>query len=86
MTLTTKAWGQIWGVRANFTLASATIEVLGEDGWHPTLDQVADFRHRPLDALRAHLVQIVQDSGDDPDDPECAAEIDAAIRRARETT
>lgn len=85
-TLKTTAWGQTWGVRANFAEASACVEVLSEDGWRPTLDQVADFRHRPLEALRAHLVQIVRDSGDDPDDPTCAAEIDAALRRARETT
>ena len=53
-------WGDIYAVAANWAEASAPVYTWCEDGW--TQDshgrQVADFRHRPKDALRSHLREI----------------------------
>jgi hypothetical protein len=66
-----------WGadtieIRADFTQASC--QVIGTNG-----RQVADFRHRPADALRYAVRAEAVAEGFDPDDPEVAEAIDDAV-------
>lgn len=88
-TLTTKCWGETYGVRGDFAQASCPIQTIGEDGeWSGTQYQVADYRHRMVDALRAHLRDVVEMGGNslDPDDDrydeDVADEVKRAIERA----
>lgn len=75
-----KYYGDKYGVRADFSQAGDNIEILDADeNWRSSQYQVADFRHRPDDALRAQIVESVQFGGDDPKSPENAAEIDEAM-------
>jgi len=78
--LTTKIWGDIYGVRADWAQASSPVQSLGEDGWHNTGRQVADFRHSDAAALRWVLEEAAKVSGDLGD--EATAEISKAIDRA----
>lgn len=63
-------WGDTYAVAANWAEASAPVYTWCEDGW--TQDshgrQVADFRHRPKDALRSHLREVSEEGGDEISD------------------
>lgn len=69
----TKCWGETFEISGDFAQASSPVH--GVDGGR----QVADFRHSPAAAMRAALEDCASMGGDDPEDDEIAAEIDAAI-------
>lgn len=75
--LTTKIWGDVYGVSADWTQASDNVRSLGEDGWHATQWQVADFQHNDYEALRRILTDVAAMTGEVDDD-----EIQAALNRA----
>lgn len=77
-TLTTKIWGDTYGVRADWAQASDQVFSLGEDGWHGTQYQVASFQHSPEEALRRILETTAKMSGGEIDDDE----INDAIERS----
>jgi hypothetical protein len=78
-------YGDKYGVRADFSQASDNIEILSvEEGWKSSQYQVADFRHRPYDALRRQIEESVSFSGEDPTTPENSREIDEAMGRMEE--
>ena len=60
--------GDVYGVAANWADASCPIWSYGEDGWHHSGWQVADFSHEPREALVAELQESLVASGDDPDE------------------
>ena len=82
-TLTTKCWGENYGVRANWAEASSQVLTLDDDGkWQSTGKQVADYRHDKYAALRDALEQIAAISAGDNDE---TAAIDRAMERVVET-
>ncbi len=78
-TITATIWSDTYSLRANWGDAASAIERETEGGWEPTGMQVADYRHSSEDAMRAELEAAVVASGDDVDDADTAAEIDAAL-------
>lgn len=60
--------GEIYGVAADWAQASASVYFYGPDRWEPRQYQVADFRHRPMEALECELRQALIASGDDEDE------------------
>ena len=60
--------GEIYAVAANWAEASSPVLSYGEDGWHHTGKQVADYRHSPEEALRDVLAEALVAGGDEPDD------------------
>jgi hypothetical protein len=79
--LTTKIWGDIYGVRADWAQASSSVQSLGEDGWRHTGKQVADFQHNDVAALIWVLEEVARVTGDLDD--EASAEINKAVDRAK---
>jgi hypothetical protein len=78
----TSFFGDVYKLRADFTQATDSIMRDDEDGdWIDTGKQVADFAHRPEDAMRWELDEAVMAGGDNPYDPEniSADEIETAI-------
>lgn len=69
--------GETYGVAANWAQASAPVYFYGEGGWNSRQYQVADFRHRMIDALELELRQAIEAGGDDGD--EAADLIDDAV-------
>ena len=59
--------------------AASAIERDTEDGWNPTGVQVADYGHSTEAAMRAELEAAAVASGDDANDTDVAAEIEAAL-------
>lgn len=79
---TVEIWGDTYSLSADFAEASCPIDRWVEDGefWEPTAYQVADFRHRPDEAMRAELRSSAIASGDDPiEDTDIGEEIERAI-------
>ena len=72
-------WGDIYAVAANWAEASAPVYTWCEDGWTQDAHgrQVADFRHRPKDALREHLREVSEEGGDEISD----ARLDKIVAR-----
>lgn len=79
----TECWGQRWAVGArSWAQASDPVSVrMGGGEWTPAPGgkQVADYRHRPESAMRDWLL-----AGEDKDDPEILAAVDAAVARMHE--
>lgn len=75
-------YGDKYGIRADFSQAIDNIEILDADGeWQSSQYQVADYRHRPYDALRAQIEESIRFGGDNPETPEYSAEIDEAMNQ-----
>ena len=73
----TRCWGQRYAVRADWARASDTVETRYEDGkWTTSPHQVAEFRHRPAEALRWFI------SADEPDEPAVAKAVAKAVDKA----
>lgn len=73
-------WGETYRIRANFAEASCQIEHESEPGeWFPWGRQVADFSHNPETAMNQYLREMVQESGEDPDEDYIADEITEAV-------
>jgi hypothetical protein len=71
-----------YGIRADFSQAADNIEILdADDEWRSSQYQVADFRHRPYDALRYQIEESFRFGGDDPETPENAAAIDETMEQ-----
>lgn len=62
--------GEIYGVAANWSQASAPVFFFGPNGWESRQYQVADFQHRAKDALELELRETLIAGGDDEDDAE----------------
>ena len=62
--LSVEPWtpGEVYAVAANWAQASAPVMSYGSDGWTHTGRQVADYRHRPKDALRAVITEAIASS------------------------
>lgn len=60
--------GEVYGVAANWAQAAAPVYFYGAGTWESRQYQVADFRHRPADALECELRQSLLASGDDEDE------------------
>lgn len=64
--------GEVYGVAADWAQAAAPVYFLWGDGpdaeWRTRQYQVADFRHRAIDALDCELRQALIASGEDEDD------------------
>lgn len=74
---------EIYAVAANWAQASDTVMIYGRDGWAGSQYQVADFRHRPADALRAVLVEAIATSeGTSSEDVDDDA-VDSILAKAR---
>jgi hypothetical protein len=77
--------GEIYAVAANWSqAASEVLSYSGKaDGWSGTGRQVADYRHRAKDALRAIIVESIATSegipSDDVDNDDVDGIIDAAV-------
>lgn len=80
-TYSVECWGLTFRLRADFAEAACPIEIQNcEDGtWLGTPHQVATFQHRPEAAIRWMLEDAARDSGDDPESPEIAGQIDSAM-------
>ena len=74
-TLRTRWGGDQISVTADWAQAAGSVE--GAPG------QVADYRHNPRLAIRQALIEAAQADGLDPDDMDCAMDIDAAVRAAK---
>lgn len=70
-----RVWGEVYTVAADW--ADAASDVL-RDGI-PSGHQVAEYRHSPVEAMRAYLAQIASDSGDDDTHTDVVADIEDAI-------
>jgi hypothetical protein len=85
-TYTVQIWGETHRIRADW--ANAGSPVMAEDAdnnWSGSPMhgmQVADFRHDPDAAIRQYLREMAVAGGDDPDAPDVAEEIEAAIAAA----
>ena len=55
---------EVYGVAANWLQASAPVYTLGCDGWKQSEYQVADWRHWPIEALKAEITEALLQSGD----------------------
>jgi hypothetical protein len=64
--------GEVYGVAADWAQAAAPVYFYGHGpgGWEPRQYQVADFRHRPTEALESALREALIASGGDEDDAE----------------
>lgn len=51
--------GEVYAVAADWARASSPVLSYGYDGWTHTGRQVADYRHRPKDALRAVIMETI---------------------------
>jgi hypothetical protein len=73
---------EVYAVAANWAQAGSPVMVYGDRGWE--LDsrgrQVADFRHRPKEALESIIREAIEAGGDEPDDDE----VDAILEDATE--
>lgn len=79
-TYTATVWGDTYRLRADWAEAASPIERdTAEGGWAPTGWQVADYRHRPADAMRAELGRMELATGSDLQDERVQDEIDLAI-------
>ena len=74
-------YGDIYGLRADWTQASSQIERDTEDGWEATGYQVADADD-DVAAMRRELRAAVRAGGEDPDEFEISDEIEEALRDA----
>lgn len=67
--------GEVYAVAANWAQASSPVMVYGAGEWD--IDdrgrQVADFQHRPKDALESIIRQAIEAGGDNPDDDDVEA-------------
>ena len=63
-------WSQreVHGVAADWSQASSPVYFFGADGWESEQYQVANFSHRPFDALEYDLCRSLIDSGADEGD------------------
>lgn len=77
--------GEVYAVAADWSQASCPVMVYGEDGWDNEGHgrQVADFRHRPRAALESIIREAIEMGGDEPDDDEVEAILDAAVELDR---
>jgi len=84
MTYEAKCWGAKVRLTANWGDAADSVRVTGDPGdpWS-WWGQVGDWGHRPALAMRSYLAELATASGDDPDDGEVAAEIEAAVAAMR---
>lgn len=75
--------GEIYAVAANWAQASAPVYAYGQDGWHQTGRQVADYQHRANAALRAVIIEAIAMSegiaSADVDDDDVAAIMAEAV-------
>jgi len=78
-TYTTTFFGDTYEIKANWPEPASPVWFRGEEEWVPLPQQVADFGCSPRAAMRHVLREIVEYSGDDPDDPEIRAAIEDAI-------
>ena len=79
--LTTKIWGDTYGVRADWSQAGDIVETLVGDGeWITSPMQVANYQHRANAALKSHLEDVAASSGDL--DGKAESEIEKAVSRA----
>lgn len=80
--LTVEPWsrGEVYGVAANWSQASAPVYTYDEDGgWTPSGRQVADYRHEAREALAEVIRRTLVESGEtDPDDDEIDGIVDDA--------
>ena len=78
--LAVEPWGagEVYAVAADWAQASSPVLVYGEDGWTGTQYQVADFRHNDRAALECFIREAIEMGGDEPDDDEVKAILDAA--------
>ena len=84
--LTVKPWGanEIYAVAANWAQAASPVMVWGNEysGWccdeHGR--QVADFCHKPREALNSILREAILADGDNPDDVDIKSILDSAVR------
>ena len=60
--------GETYGVAANWAEAAAPVYFRGDAGWESRQYQVADFQHRPEQALDCELRQALIASGGDEDE------------------
>jgi hypothetical protein len=58
--------GEVYGVAAKWAEASAPVYSYGDDTWQLTGRQVANYCHRPHEALTEQLAEALRASGDDP--------------------
>lgn len=63
---------EVYGVAANWSQASAPVYFYGDGKWETRQYQVADFRHKPSEALECEIAMTMEASGDEPDDTEVA--------------
>jgi hypothetical protein len=76
--------GEIYAVCANWAQASDPILVYGPDGWSGNGRQVADYRHRTKDALRAIIIEAIAVSEGIPSDDVDDDEVDGIVDDATE--
>lgn len=76
--------GEIYAVCANWAQASDPILVYGPDGWSGNGRQVADYRHRTKDALRAIIIEAIAMSEGIPSDDVDDDEVDGIVDDATE--
>jgi len=67
--------GEVYGVAADWTQAASSVWCYGDGEWVRDAQgrQVADFRHRPIEALISELRQALIMGGDDEDEAEAIA-------------
>ncbi len=83
---TASLWGMEERIAANFADAWSYIQFEGSDGqWTTDGSQVADYQHRPTNAMREHLEAVVRMARENPDDADIADQIEAAVEAMTES-
>ena len=74
--------GEIYAVAANWANAASPVYTYGRNGWQQCGRQVADFRHRPKDALAAEITEALAVSEGIPSDEVDEDEVDGIVEDA----
>jgi len=71
--------GEIYAVAADWSQAAGQVWSYGEDGWIPTGQQVADYRHHACAALAREISEALVMSGEEDDEDEVSDIVSRAV-------